>query len=41
MSKKEIKEKDQEDGLKTPHDSVFKNTFCNKEAMLDFLGSVH
>nr|WP_238331761.1 Rpn family recombination-promoting nuclease/putative transposase [Cardinium endosymbiont of Bemisia tabaci] len=39
MSKKERKEKDQKEGLKAPHDFVFKNTFCNKEAMLDFLSA--
>ncbi|MGI2298370.1 Rpn family recombination-promoting nuclease/putative transposase, partial [Candidatus Cardinium hertigii] len=39
MSKKESKEKDKKDGLYSPHDSVFKNTFCNKEAMLDFLSA--
>ncbi|MGI2298421.1 Rpn family recombination-promoting nuclease/putative transposase [Candidatus Cardinium hertigii] len=39
MSKKEEKSKDQKDGLDSPHDLVFKNTFCNKEAMLDFLSA--
>ncbi|AXI24003.1 hypothetical protein CE557_165 [Cardinium endosymbiont of Sogatella furcifera] len=37
MSKKKNKEKDKKEGADKPHDSVFKNTFCNKEAMLDFL----
>ncbi|MEF2233324.1 MAG: Rpn family recombination-promoting nuclease/putative transposase [Candidatus Cardinium sp.] len=33
------KKKSKEEGVDKPHDSVFKNTFCNKEAMLDFLAA--
>lgn len=33
------KKKNKEEGVDKPHDSVFKNTFCNKEAMLDFLAA--
>ncbi|MGI2257546.1 Rpn family recombination-promoting nuclease/putative transposase [Candidatus Cardinium hertigii] len=33
------KKKNKEDGVDKPHDTVFKNTFCNKEAMLDFLAA--
>ncbi|MEF2228708.1 MAG: Rpn family recombination-promoting nuclease/putative transposase [Candidatus Cardinium sp.] len=37
MIKKKNGEKDKNKGVDKPHDTVFKNTFCNKEAMLDFL----
>ena len=33
------KKKNKEDGIDKPHDTVFKNTFCNKDAMLDFLAA--
>lgn len=40
MTKKnKEKEKAKKDGADKPHDTVFKNTFCNKEAMLDFLSA--
>ncbi|UWW96531.1 MAG: Rpn family recombination-promoting nuclease/putative transposase [Candidatus Cardinium sp.] len=39
MSKQKDKKKDKKDSVHQPHDRVFKNTFCNKEAMLDFLSA--
>ncbi|TSJ80100.1 MAG: Rpn family recombination-promoting nuclease/putative transposase (plasmid) [Candidatus Cardinium sp.] len=39
MSKKINKKKDKKEVADKPHDTVFKNTFCNKEAMLDFLAA--
>ncbi|UWW96768.1 MAG: Rpn family recombination-promoting nuclease/putative transposase [Candidatus Cardinium sp.] len=37
MSKHKDKKKDKKDSQ--PHDRVFKSTFCNKEAILDFLAA--
>uniref|UniRef100_UPI001FB47AD8 Rpn family recombination-promoting nuclease/putative transposase n=2 Tax=unclassified Candidatus Cardinium TaxID=2641185 RepID=UPI001FB47AD8 len=39
MTKRQKKEKDKNEGIDKPHDMAFKNTFCNKEAMLDFLAA--
>lgn len=33
MHKKENKDKDKKEGLDKPHDFLFKNTFCNKDAI--------
>lgn len=37
MSEKKTREMIKEVVEEKPHDKVFKNTFCNKEAILDFL----
>ncbi|TSJ79798.1 MAG: Rpn family recombination-promoting nuclease/putative transposase (plasmid) [Candidatus Cardinium sp.] len=39
MTKKRNKRKNKKEELDKPHDYAFKNTFCNKEAMLDFLAA--
>ncbi len=39
MNKEENKTNDKEKVLDKPHDQLFKNTLCNKEAMLDFLSA--
>lgn len=39
MAKQKNKKKDKKEGADKPHDSAFKNIFCNKEAMLDLLAA--
>ncbi|AXI23863.1 hypothetical protein CE557_015 [Cardinium endosymbiont of Sogatella furcifera] len=39
MSKQKTKGKHKKNAVHQPHDMAFKNTFCNKEAMLDFLAA--